>query len=88
MIWKLVFEDKPEEYQPPMGVPLIITLERNVPEGPRRVTLGPVYRIKDTDTGAIGYFVGGHLEDRIDQHYFKVIAYDMWPEPLQEKSEC
>ena len=66
---------------PPMGVPLMVTVDRKIHEGPRKVVLGPVYRMQETKSGEIGFFEYASEDRRIGPEYFQVVAWAEWPIP-------
>lgn len=69
---------------PPLGVPLIVTIEANWKHW--REVLGPVYRLQNAVNGGSEYFnfgtgaeLGSITNSVIGPNEVKVVAWDFWP---------
>lgn len=75
-----------EVKSPPAGVPLIVTVRRDVSEGPRLVVLDNVYYMKVRGNPDFGFYGAADENNQIGPSYFKVTAWMEYPEPYEEAS--
>lgn len=68
----------------PVGVPLMVTVDRGSCEGPRKVVIGPVYYMKSSFGGRWGFFENGSVDHQIGPDFFKVTAWMHWPAAYEE----
>ena len=75
------------QLHPPVGVPLIVTVERTIAEGPRYMVLSPVYYMMHPQNGDWGFFEYADFGRQIGPEYFKVIAWTRYPKAYVPKTE-
>ena len=76
---------KPEAVNPPIGVPLIVTIKAKWKEFTE--VLGPVYRLRNAVNGGLEYVnfgtgaeLGAIGNSVIGPNEVRVVAWDYWPE--------
>lgn len=72
----------PEKTKPPMGVPLIVTIQRDWQK--HTETLGPVYYMKSPWDGKVQFRTSDNWDGVIGPDSIKVIAWDFWPDAYQK----
>lgn len=75
--------NKIEDGLPPAGVPLIVSVDRNINHGSPRTVLSPVYYMKSYSANAWGFFEFGDLSQQIGPDYFPVTAWAKYPDPFE-----
>ena len=72
-----------KQLPPPVGTPLIVTVERDTTFGPRRAVVAPVYDMRSVATGEYSYFERGDENAQIGPEYFHVVAWTRYPLPYE-----